>query len=121
MFSFNQLFGSSEDQVTVVDAHHSLQNDPQNTLLLDVRTEQEYQTPGNSVHSSKLLPLQSLTERTREISTFKDKEVLVVCATGNRSQMAVGMLKQLGFSNVKNVSGGMSAWLRAGLSLNPGI
>ncbi|NRK74194.1 rhodanese-like domain-containing protein, partial [Salmonella enterica subsp. enterica serovar Typhi] len=40
----------------------------------------------------------------------KDKEVVVICQSGMRSQNATKILKKLGFTNVTNVKGGMSAW-----------
>jgi rhodanese-related sulfurtransferase len=41
---------------------------------------------------------------------FKEKEVIVICQNGMRSQKASEILKNLEFSKITNVKGGMSAW-----------
>ncbi len=48
-----------------------------------------------------------------ELEGLKDKEVIVYCRSGNRSGQAAMMLETLGFSNVKNLTGGMLAWKQA--------
>jgi rhodanese-related sulfurtransferase len=45
-----------------------------------------------------------------ELSAHKDDEVIVYCRSGNRSGMAKQLLVASGFSNVKNLLGGMLAW-----------
>lgn len=45
-----------------------------------------------------------------ELEPLKDKEVIVYCRSGNRSGQAALMLETMGFSNVKNLVGGMLAW-----------
>jgi rhodanese-related sulfurtransferase len=49
-----------------------------------------------------------LKQRVHELS--KDKEVIVVCQSGMRSNQASKLLKKLGFTQVTNVIGGMNAW-----------
>src|SRR3954451_15327966 len=46
-----------------------------------------------------------------EIQDLKDKEVIIYCRSGNRSQVAAHILDQLGFKNTVNVSGGMLDWV----------
>jgi rhodanese-related sulfurtransferase len=45
-----------------------------------------------------------------ELESMKDKEVILYCRSGNRSGQAALMLESMGFSNVKNLVGGMLAW-----------
>jgi rhodanese-related sulfurtransferase len=45
-----------------------------------------------------------------ELDGLQDKEVIVYCRSGNRSGQAAMMLETMGFSNVKNLTGGMLAW-----------
>ena len=44
------------------------------------------------------------------IESLKDKEVIFYCRSGNRSGQAAMMLESMGFTNVKNLVGGMLAW-----------
>ncbi|MGA4721100.1 rhodanese-like domain-containing protein [Fictibacillus nanhaiensis] len=74
--------------------------------FIDVRTQGEF----NSYHISGFnnIPLHQLSENTDKLS--KDKEVIVICQSGMRSQKASKILVKAGFSNVINVKGGVSAW-----------
>jgi rhodanese-related sulfurtransferase len=45
-----------------------------------------------------------------ELEALKDKEVILYCRSGNRSGQATMMLETMGFSNPKNLVGGMLAW-----------
>ncbi len=64
---------------------------------------------GNSIRGFKNLPIHQLAQKAEKELT-KDKEVIVICQSGMRSQKASKMLKKLGFTKVTNVKGGMSAW-----------
>jgi rhodanese-related sulfurtransferase len=45
-----------------------------------------------------------------ELEGLKDQEVVVYCRSGNRSGQACQLLETMGFSNLKNLTGGMLAW-----------
>ncbi len=75
--------------------------------LLDVRNPDEYELDNIG---AKLIPLGDLPDRLDELEDWKDEEVLVHCRSGKRSAMAQQILEQNGFSNVRNVAGGMLAW-----------
>jgi rhodanese-related sulfurtransferase len=79
-----------------------------NKQFIDVRTPGEFK--GNNIRGFKNIPLNQLTQKAeKELS--KEKEVVVICQSGMRSQQASKMLKKLGFTQVTNVKGGMSAWV----------
>lgn len=78
-----------------------------NKQFVDVRTPGEFQ--GNHIREFKNIPLQQLAQKAeKELS--KEKEVVVICQSGMRSQQASKVLKKIGFTKVTNVKGGMSAW-----------
>jgi len=87
----------------------------QGSLLLDVREQDEY----DEIHAphSKLIPLSQLNSRLAEIADFKDKSVVVICRSGVRSQKALKILEEIGFSQVSSADGGMIAWEKAGLDV----
>ncbi len=58
-----------------------------------------------------LLPLGKVqTMQIDEIDDLKNEEVIVYCRSGNRSGQACQILEMSGFTNVKNLSGGMMGW-----------
>lgn len=77
-------------------------------FLLDVREPHE-QTICH-IPGARLIPLGELESRTSEIPG--DKRILVHCKSGGRSARAVSKLRELGFTNVWNISGGIIAWAR---------
>ncbi|MFO7683608.1 MAG: rhodanese-like domain-containing protein [Chloroflexota bacterium] len=80
-------------------------------VLVDVRSPMEYQYEGH-VRGARLLPLQALSGRTNELP--KDKTIICICRSGNRSYFACEELTAAGFEDVVNVSDGMIGWKRAG-------
>ncbi|SKA41921.1 Rhodanese-related sulfurtransferase [Chitinophaga eiseniae] len=50
------------------------------------------------------------TMQVDEIEHLKDEEVIVYCRSGNRSGQACMLLETMGFTNVKNLTGGMLNW-----------
>ncbi|MCA1030741.1 rhodanese-like domain-containing protein [Bacillus timonensis] len=77
-----------------------------NKQFVDVRTVGEFK--GNHIRGFKNIPLHQLSQKANELS--KDKEVIVICQSGMRSNKASKVLKKQGFKQVTNVKGGMSAW-----------
>jgi adenylyltransferase/sulfurtransferase len=75
-------------------------------VLIDVREPSEYQIA--RIDGAKLIPLGEVPQRYQEIP--QDTEVVVHCKSGVRSRKAVDFLKQQGFTNVKNLAGGILAW-----------
>ncbi|MBO1515492.1 rhodanese-like domain-containing protein [Metabacillus bambusae] len=92
-------------QISTTDLKKEL-ND-KSKQFVDVRTPGEFK--GNSIKGFKNLPLHQLSQKA-EKELLKDKEVIVMCQSGMRSQKASKLLKKLGFTKVTNVKGGMSAW-----------
>ncbi len=82
-------------------------------LVLDVREDWEYN--GGHIPEAKLVPLGQIPNRLDEIP--RDKTVIAVCRSGNRSSQATNFLRQQGFENVHNMAGGMKAWSGAGYEI----
>lgn len=80
-------------------------------FVLDVREPSEW----NEFHipNATLIPLGQLERRAAEVP--KDKPILVVCRSGNRSATGRNILRDAGFKNVTSMSGGMTEWSKAGL------
>lgn len=74
-------------------------------FLLDVREPFEYQI---AQIGGKLIPQNDVPNRLAEIP--RDREVIVQCKSGGRSQRIAEFLAQQGYPNVKNLAGGILAW-----------
>lgn len=85
----------------------------EDALLLDVREPAEYAQA--HILNARGLPLSQFDARVGDLDKFKDKPVIVYCATDNRSRTAVETLRKRGFSNAVVLSGGFAAWQQAGL------
>lgn len=83
-------------------------------VLLDVRNPPEFARV--SVAGSVQLPLPELSEGSLEgLPADRATPILAICASGVRSLYAQLLLKAQGYTDVKNVAGGMNAWVGAGL------
>jgi len=77
--------------------------------VLDVREPWEY--ADGRIPGALSVPQADLARRLAEVP--KDRDVLVVCATGNRSMRSAGFLKAVGHTCVTNLAGGTNGWMEA--------
>jgi adenylyltransferase/sulfurtransferase len=73
--------------------------------LIDVRERYEYQI---AQIGGKLIPQNDVPNRLAEID--REREVVVQCRSGSRSQRIAEFLKQVGYARVSNLAGGILAW-----------
>ena len=90
--------------VSVDEAQRLWQN--KEAILIDVRTPAEYRD--GHIPGVANIPLDELEKRIGEIP--KDKKVVLICRTGNRSAQGTKLLRSKGFSNVYNSTSGMTSW-----------
>jgi rhodanese-related sulfurtransferase len=113
---FAQLFNRTTiTQVEPAEVHAMLTQSPR-PFLLDVRTPAEYKQ--EHVSGAELIPLDELSSKKARIP--KERDVICICASGNRSSSAARELSSLGYK-VSNMKGGMSRWVRAGLPVKSGM
>ena len=82
-------------------------------VVIDVREPGEFAQ--SHILNARNVPLGEIEARIRELERFKEKPVIVSCATGSRSGSAASVLRKHGFTNVVNLAGGIAAWQQAGL------
>jgi len=82
--------------------------------FVDVRTQDEY--AGGHAARAVNIPLDTLVSKLDSLE--KNEPVYLICQTGNRSKQAAEILKDKGFNNVLNVTGGTVAWQAAGLPMD---
>lgn len=109
-----RLFGASAAGIGPKEAQAKLSQNGK-PFILDVRQPEEFRT--GRIQGAKLIPLGELSRRMHELP--KDREIICVCRSGNRSQSAARQLTAAGYK-VVNLNGGMLAWMRAGLPVKKG-
>jgi adenylyltransferase/sulfurtransferase len=77
----------------------------EDVFVLDVREPHEYQIANIGGH---LIPLNDLPKRISELD--REKNIVVQCKSGGRSQRGAEFLQQQGFTHVENLAGGITAW-----------
>ena len=99
-------------EISVSEAYNKYQN---SAFVLDVRTQEEW----DDFHApnTTLIPLDQLSSRLNEIP--HDKEIVVVCRSGNRSQQGRDILLNAGFAQVTSMQGGLNEWRASGYPVEP--
>ena len=83
-------------------------NAEEDILLLDVRTD--YEVLISRIKESIHIPMNDIPNRLLELD--KSKEIIVQCKSGKRSAKVCEYLLTNGYTNVKNLKGGIIAWSR---------
>mgnify|MGYP003386430865 CR=1 FL=1 len=95
------------DQISVTDLKNAMDSG-EHLVLLDVREPHELKIC--ALNYTLHIPMGDLRFRLDELEPFKEKDIVVYCRSGRRSNMAAMFLAELGFKSVKNLSGGVLAW-----------
>ena len=78
-----------------------------NFTLIDVREPYEYE---DFNLGGRLIPLGEFMNKIPELEDLRNEEIIINCRSGRRSGMAAEVLTSAGFSNVKNLVGGVLRW-----------
>jgi len=84
-----------------------------NFTMLNVKTPYSGEIDGTDVY----IPYDQLTARASELPADKTAEMLVYCRSGHESAIAAQTLIDLGYTNIYNLDGGMTAWTASGRQL----
>jgi rhodanese-related sulfurtransferase len=102
--------GTAAEQIAPAEARRRQQA---GALLVDVREPDEWRT--GHAPDATLIPMGQVPARLAELPA--DREILLICRSGNRSGQVQRFLLARGYQRVANVAGGMGDWARAGLPL----
>lgn len=92
--------------ITVEELKTKMDN-KENILIIDVREPVEF---AQYAITDINIPLGILPQRLWDFDDNKDDEIIVYCRSGMRSASAKMILIQAGFTNVRNLAGGMLDW-----------
>lgn len=96
-------------RIDVQEAQEMLSRD--DAAIIDVREPHEYSA--GHVPGAKLIPVATVYARRDELD--RDRDVIFVCAVGQRSALACEMAAATGLTRLYNLEGGTDAWIKAGL------
>ena len=112
MKSGTDLINESKARIRQIDTAEALALHKRGGVtFLDVRDLQEVNLGGipNAVHISR-----GNLETKIEAVVPRDAEVVIYCASGNRSAFAADTMQQMGYTNVCSLAGGFRGWAEAG-------
>jgi len=101
------MFDSNVKNVSSEEAFKLISEDKE-FVILDVRTKAEYEE--GHIPGAKLFPVQSLSMKIDELDEYRDKPILVYCASGGRSPRAVDTLLNNDFTNLYHMNRGIASW-----------
>jgi len=106
---------NTASQPAFVSVDEAYQMYQEGTFVLDVRTPEEWEE--YHAPNTTLIPLDELASRVNELP--KDRLIVVICRSGNRSQTGRDILLQAGF-NATSTNGGLNAWRDKGYPIVSG-
>ena len=110
------LFGPKPTPSVEITPAQAYARYQQGAFFLDVRSQDEWDQ--FHIKGSTLIPLDELPDRLSELP--KDKDIVVVCRSGHRSQSGTAILQKAGFTQVYFLSGGLLAWQEANYPIEKG-
>ncbi|MFH7334235.1 rhodanese-like domain-containing protein [Streptomyces sp. KHY 26] len=105
------LFSTGEDRVTVDEAVRYTRGGDAQAVLLDVREQREWDA--GHAPGAVYAPLSGLVAGAALPDVARERPLVVICRSGQRSQQAAALLTARG-ARVVDVKGGMRAWSAAG-------
>ncbi|MEL1136478.1 rhodanese-like domain-containing protein [Desulfitobacterium sp. THU1] len=111
VFLFLRRFSTANNKaiknLTAEEAYELIKSN-KDVVIIDVRTKDEYMK--GHISGSKSIPVGELSTRLSELQKYKDKPVLVHCASGGRSPAALRILLKNDFSQILHLKRGLMGW-----------
>ncbi len=101
---FRKYRNSEESNIDYENAKTILKN-VQHAILVDVRSPQEYKE--GHLDGSINYPLYDLERNAEKLLKDKENTIIIYCQSGSRSQRAIKLLQELGYSNLFQIEGGL--------------
>ncbi len=113
MKTAQELIASAKSRIKEVTSSE-LRNQRPAPVLIDVREQNEWNLghiPG-AMHIGR-----GVLETSIEARVSREAEIVLYCASGNRSALAASALGEMGYNNVSSLSGGIKGWVDSGGSI----
>ena len=103
--------------LTAFEARNIIESNSSNSnyIILDVRTRNEFDS--GHIAGSLSIDVSSDSFNDEILKLPMNKDYIIYCQSGRRSQKAVDKMKKMGYSKLYHIIGGIEAWKRAGFTL----
>ena len=108
-FSLNSL---STELWTVNELKDSISETEYELVLLDVRTQSEYDS--GHIKNAINISHEKILESPELLAEYKDSQMVVFCRSGVRAGKVIQLLESIGFEDIIDIDGDMLAWSEAG-------
>lgn len=115
LFNRNKTIISEIDVVTLRGKLR--EEDP--PLLIDIREPDE--VADGYLEHAQFIPMRYLASKIQTVVSNKDREIVLYCRSGNRSQYSARELISLGYTHVFSLRGGILAWYREGYEIKSSL
>ena len=112
IFSLNS---TSAELWTVSELNESISKMDHDLVLLDVRTQAEYDS-GHILNAINISH-DEILEDPELLAEYKDNQIVIFCRSGVRAGKVIQLLESLGFDDIIDIDGDMLAWSEAGYSV----
>lgn len=110
MPEFKQLVNEVKKEIREIDASElkRLKGEHEDFALVDVREPEDWQK--GTIPGATTIPRGVLELNIDQVTTDKDRKIVLYCGGGSRSALAAYMLQKMGFRNVLSLAGGYRGW-----------
>jgi rhodanese-related sulfurtransferase len=116
MANFRSYLERIKSEIKEIDVPTTVERMKAGAVIIDVREPNE--TADGHVEGAHLFPRGVLESRIEDNVPERGADVILYCASGNRSALAAHTLKEIGYTNVTSMAGGFQAWKQAGLAFD---
>ena len=100
-------------EISVVELHDRISSD-RPPLIIDIRSSKEFNGKKGHIPNAKHIPIRELKSHFEDFQDHKEKEIITICPGGGMSLIAVDLLEEGGFQDVKSLYGGLDLWANKG-------
>jgi rhodanese-related sulfurtransferase len=110
---FSGVRESEWSEITVDNLFDRI-NSNQPPTLIDIRSAAEFNEGYGHIPNAMSIPILELESNLEDLESFKEKEIVTLCPGGGMSLVAVEILAEAGFKDVKSLTGGTDLWHQNG-------
>ena len=110
-----RIIGNIRRGPTIDIAELKRRIDNNSSLVLDVRTAEDFIGEQGHIESAVNIAVEELSDRMNELTEYIERPIVIVCRTDKRSAKAALLLTEQGFHDIRVVRGGMTKWIEVNL------